>query len=98
MIQRLGFWFQYSLKSAISQAEWESMNTHGLPDLKGQLCVGIKYAKVTPNVSLSVAVRTEDDRIFIETLDCRPLRDGNSWILSFLSKANEKYFCVPRSS
>lgn len=88
IIQRLGFWYKYSLKSAISQAEWESMNTHGLPDLKGPLCIGVKYAKVMPNVSLSVAVRTEDDRIFIETVDCRPVRDGNSWILSFLSKAD----------
>lgn len=88
IIQRLGYWYKYSLKSVISQAEWESMCTHGLPDLKGKLSVGVKYAKALPNVSLTVAVRTEDDRIFIETVDCRPQRDGNSWILSFLSRAD----------
>ena len=87
IIQRLGYWYKYSLKSAISQAEWDVMCTHGLPELTGPLCVGIKFAKEMPNVSLSVAVRTEDDRIFIETLDCRPSREGNSWILNFLSAA-----------
>lgn len=88
IIQRLGYWYKYSLKSAISQAEWESMCTHGLPELKGRLYAGVKYGKAQPSVSLSVAVRTEDDRIFIETVDRRPLRDGDSWILSFLARAD----------
>ena len=31
---------------------------------------------------------TKDDRIFAEVIDCRPVRDGDSWILSFLEKAD----------
>ena len=45
---------------------------------------GVKYAKSTSNVSLSVAVKTTDGKIFIEAIDCRPLRDGNEWIIAFL--------------
>ena len=88
IIQRLGYWYKYSLKSAISLEEWEAMKVTELPEFRGRLCVGIKYAKLQPNVSLSVAARTEDDRIFIETVDWRPLRDGDSWILSFLARAD----------
>ena len=88
IIQRLGYWYSYTLQSAISKAEWEAMAVPELPELKGKLCVGVKYAKKLPNVSMAVAVRTWDDKIFAEVIDCRPVRDGNSWILSFLSKAD----------
>ncbi len=88
VIQRLGYWYSYTLASAISRAEWEAMAVDELPELKGKLCVGIKYAKKMPNVSMAVAVRTWDDRIFAEVIDCRPVRDGDSWILSFLEKAD----------
>ena len=88
IIQRLGYWYSYSLHSAISRAEWEAAAAPELPELKGKLCVGIKYARRLPHVSLSVAARTWDDKIFVETVDCRPVRDGDSWILSFLSKAD----------
>ena len=37
---------------------------------------------------MSLAVRTLSDKIFIETLDCQPIRNGNGWILNFLEKAN----------
>lgn len=88
VIQRLGYWHAFSLQSAISRAEWEAMAVPELPELKGQLCVGIKYARKLPHVSMSIAVRTWDDRIFVETIDCRPVRDGDSWILAFLAKAD----------
>ena len=88
VIQRLGYWYSYTLSSAITKAEWEAMAVPELPELKGKLCVGIKYAKKLPNVSMAVAVRTWDDKIFTEVIDCRPVRDGDSWILSFLSKAD----------
>lgn len=84
-IQRLGLWLAYSQKSAISLKEWESYITEK-PELKTpvKLFYGVKYAKVTSNVSLSVAVRTSDNRVFIEAIDCRPTREGNSWIIAYL--------------
>ena len=39
------------------------------------------------NVSLSVAVKTADGKVFVEAIDCRPARDGNSWIIDFLRNA-----------
>ena len=92
-IQRLGLWLQYNQKSAISREEWEQYAVDYIPELsqKKRLFFGIKYAKSTSNVSLSVAVRTTDGKIFIEAVDCRPLRDGNEWIIAFLcSNSAEK--------
>ena len=84
-IQRLGLWLTYSQKSAISRKEWEGYITEK-PVLKTpvRLFFGVKYAKVTANVSLSVAVKTADGKVFIEAVDCRPVRDGNAWIIDYL--------------
>lgn len=85
-IQRLGLWLQYNQKSAISREEWEQYTVDGTPELpqKKRLFFGVKYAKATTNVSLSVAVKTTDGKVFIEAVDCRPVRDGNDWIIAFL--------------
>lgn len=92
-IQRLGLWLQYNQKSAISREEREQYAVDSMPELspKKRLFFGVKYAKSTANVSLSVAVKTTDGKIFIEAVDCRPLRDGNEWIIAFLrSNSAEK--------
>lgn len=90
-IQRLGLWIKFNLKSAISKAEWESLKVMKLPKLKGPMFVGIKYGRDGRNVAMSIAIRTdEEDKIFIETIDCREIRGGNAWILMFLSKVNAK--------
>lgn len=86
IIQRLGYWYKYSLKSAISAAEWDIRKCDALPELSGQLCVAIKHGREFGNVSMSLAVRTEDGNILVEAIDCRPLRDGYSWIIAFLKK------------
>jgi phage terminase large subunit-like protein len=87
-IQRLGLWLRYNQKSAISKAEWEELQVQTLPKLTGKLTVGIKYAKDGDSVAMSVAVRTADGSIFVEAIDCRPIRAGNEWILSFLDAAD----------
>lgn len=87
-IQRLGLWLRYNQKSAISQTEWESLKAETLPKFKGQLFVGIKYGRDGINVAMSIAVKTEDEKIFIETIDCRETREGTGWIVNFLSKAD----------
>lgn len=87
-IQRLGLWIKYNQKSAISRAEWEELRSEKLPKLKGKLFIGIKYGHDGENVAMSLAVRTEDKRIFVETLDCRPIRAGTEWIVSLLAMMN----------
>lgn len=87
VIQRLGYWFQYSLKSAISEAEWAELKCPVLPKLTGKLYAGIKYGHDGIHVSLSIAVKTADKRVFVEAIDCRNMRSGNGWIIEFLRKA-----------
>ncbi len=86
-IQRLGLWIRYNQKSAITKAEWHALEVEVLPKLKGKLAVGIKFGHDGTNVALSIAVKTDEDFVFVETLDCRQRRDGNQWIIDFLRKA-----------
>ena len=87
-IQRLGLWLKYNLKSAISKAEWEELKADEMPQLKGKLFVGIKYGHDGTNVCLSVAVKTIDDFVFVECIDCREIRAVNAWIIEFLQHAD----------
>ncbi len=85
-IQRLGLWLRYNQKSAISKEEWLGYAVDSPPKLKSdaKLYYGVKFSKTTPNVSLSVAVKTADEKIFVEAIDCRPIRDGNQWLIDYL--------------
>lgn len=87
-IQRLGLWLKYNQKSAISRNEWELLQTDKLPDLKGKLFVGVKFGHNSLNASVSIAVKTSDDKIFVEVYDCRPVRGGVEWILKLLQSAD----------
>lgn len=85
-IQRLGYWVTFNLKSTFTKAEWDKLRCETLPKLKGRMYVGIKYNKEADSVSLSIAVRTEEGQIFVESVDRRPTRDGNGWLVEFLRK------------
>lgn len=87
-IQRLGLWLRYNQKSAISKREWEELQCDSMPKLTGKLFVGIKYGHDGDSVAMSIAVKTDDGRIFVEAIDCRPMRSGDGWILDFLSHAD----------
>jgi phage terminase large subunit-like protein len=87
-IQRLGLWLRYNQKSAISKQEWGELECSKLPKFTGRLFVGIKYGHDNENVSMSVAVKSADGKIFVESIDCRPIREGNGWIFSFLAKVD----------
>ena len=87
-IQRLGLCIQYDLKSAIPEAEWMALKVKTVPKLDGKLCVGIKYGKDGENVSMSIAARTATGKIFVEAIDCRPIRNGDTWMLKFLKTAD----------
>lgn len=85
-IQRLGVWIKYNQASAISEAEWTELQCPTAPKLSGKMNIGIKYGHDGTNVAMGIALKTDDGRIFVEAIDCRPCRSGNDWILSFLAK------------
>lgn len=87
-IQRLGHWIRYSLKSAISEATWNNLKVNELPKFKGKLYVGIKYSPDNTNVAMSIAVKTTNDKIFVESIDCQPVRNGTGWMIRFLQSAD----------
>lgn len=86
-IQRLGLWLKYNQKSAITKTEWESLRAVPLPKLTGGLFAGVKFSQDGNSVSLSIAVKCEDGRIYVEAIDCRPVREGYEWMISFIKKA-----------
>lgn len=87
-IQRLGLWIRYNQKSAISKVDWDNLIVNKIPKFKGKLFAGVKYGADGTNVSMSIAVKTEDERIFIESIDCQSIRNGNTWIINFLKKSD----------
>lgn len=91
-IQRLGLWLLMNLHSAISEDDWDRCRLDGKPEISGApaLYMGVKYGKDGINVSAAVAVKTDDGRIFVEALDCRSARSGNSWIIAFLQNPHFK--------
>lgn len=87
-IQRLGYWTTFNQKSAITEKDWEKLKIDDTPNLTSKLFVGIKFGQNGNNISVSVAVKTLDNKIFIEVIDCQSVRNGTEWILEFLKKAD----------
>lgn len=87
-IQRLGLWLKYNQKSAITKTEWESLKAVPMPKIHGRLSAGVKFSQDGNSVSLSIAVKTDDGRIYVEAIDCRPVREGYDWMINFLKKAD----------
>ena len=87
-IQRLGLWIKYNQKSAISRNEWEVLQVDKVPKFTGQLFAGVKFGINGENVALAIAVKTTDGKIFCEVIGCQPIRNGVTWIVNFLSKAD----------
>lgn len=97
-IQRLGLWISYNQKSAISSQDWETLQVKRLPKLVGKLYVGIKFGNDGVNVAMSIAVKTATGKVFIESIDCRSVRSGNQWLLSFLKEANVEKVVIDGAS
>lgn len=97
-VQRLGLWIKYNQKSVISANEWEEIRIDKLPKLKGKLFVGIKYGHDGTNVAMSIAVKTVTDDIFVESIDCQSIRNGNAWIIGFLKQADIQEIVIDGAS
>lgn len=98
-IQRLGLWVEYNLKSAISREEWRGLIAER-PQLSSEprIFFGIKFAKSLPNVSLVAAVELPDGNIFVEGIDCRPMRDGIDWLLQYLKNPHLRGVAIDGAS
>ena len=59
------------------------LKAHVKPELTGELYVGIKYSK-DGNVAMAIASKTEEGKIFVECIDCREVRAGDTWMLAYL--------------
>ena len=83
-IQRLGVWLRYNQKSAITTEDWNKLKVEGEITISGKIYAGVKFGKDGENACLSVAIKTTDGRVFVECLDCQPIRNGNGWIVEYL--------------
>lgn len=97
-IQRLGLWIKYNQQSAISAPDWDALKVEKLPKFKPGIYAGVKFGRDGANTCLSIAVKTEDGKIFVEAVDCRDQREGNSWIINFLMKVKARAVLVDGAS
>lgn len=97
-IQRLGLWIRYNQQSAVSAPQWDALKVEKMPKFVSPLYAGVKFGRDGQNVCLSVAVKTEDGKIFVEGIDCRDQREGNSWIINFLIKCKVRAVLVDGAS
>lgn len=86
-IQRLGLWIKYNQKSAISQKLWDSLKVETKPQFTSKLHVGVKFSR-KDTLSVSIAVKTKDEKIFVESLYNAPMSAGITWLTSFLQRAD----------
>lgn len=84
IIQRLGYWYQYSLKSAITEKEWKQTEIGTRPDLQNERFWGVKFGKDGVNGCLAIASKTTDGKVFLEIVDIRSMRDGVDWMIPYL--------------
>jgi phage terminase large subunit-like protein len=87
-IQRLGYWPTFNMKSDISEKDWSALEIEEIPEFNSKLFVAVKYGQDGNNVSMSIAVRTKDEKVFVETIDCVSIRNGSQWIINFLKNAD----------
>lgn len=87
-VQRLGLWISYNQASVISRTEWRRLQLNDELKITGKLYIGVKYGNDAKNMAAAVAVRTDDEKIFVEVLFCQDVRKGNGRLLDFLKKAD----------
>ena len=97
-IQRLGLWIRYNQQSAISAPSWDALKVDKLPKFKFPIYAGVKFGRDGQNTCLTIAIKTSDDKVFVEGIDCRDQREGNGWIINFLMKVKAKAILVDGAS
>lgn len=97
-IQRLGLWVSYNQKSTISEAEWSDLKLGKKPQLEDRLFLGIKYGRDGANVSMSIAAKTKDGKVFVETIDCVSVRNGNKWMMDYFKNPKVQSIAIDGAS
>ena len=97
-IQRLGFWCTFNQKSEISETDWDELKVCKLPQLTEERFLGIKYGRDGVNCALSLAAKTQDGRIFVETIDCTSVRAGNGWIFEYINNPKVNKIAIDGAS
>lgn len=97
-IQRLGLWVSYNQKSAITESDWSDLKLGKKPKLEDKLYLGIKYGRDGANVAMSIAARTADGKIFVETIDCVSVRAGNRWMFDYFRNPKVQKIAVDGAS
>ena len=97
-IQRLGFWVSFNQKSCISEEEWKELKADRMPKLQDSRYIGIKYGRDGVNVAMSIAAKTEEGKIFVETIDCVSVRAGNRWIFEYFNNPKLKAIAIDGAS
>lgn len=97
-IQRLGLWIRYNQQSAISAPSWDALKVDKIPKFKFPIFAGVKFGRDGQNTCLTIAVKTSDDKVFVEGIDCRDQREGNGWIINFLMKVKARAILVDGAS
>lgn len=86
IIQRLGYWHKYELKSEITEKDWMHLCVDHIPnDLQGKIYAGVKFGADNANTALSIAIKTGRGKTFIECIDCVPQREGLAWLTDWLT-------------
>ena len=75
------------LTERVIEKEWENLKVVTVPNFQNKLFVGIKYGVDGKHVAMSIATKV-DEKIFVESIDCQSVRNGNTWIISFLKEAD----------
>jgi len=88
--QRLGLWLNYNTKGVFTQRDWDKLQTDTLPPLESERYLGVKLGKDTGNVSLSIAAKTKEGKIFTEVIDCKPQRQGLAWLIPYFKNPKVK--------
>ena len=97
-IQRLGFWCSFNQKSAINETDWMDLKIDKLPELKDERYLGIKYGRDGVNCAMSIAAKTKDNKIFVETIDCTSVRAGNGWLFDYINNPKVKKVVIDGAS
>lgn len=97
-IQRLGYWVSYNQKSCISEADWSQLKLEKFPKLQENRYIGIKYGRDGVNVAMSIASKTDDGKVFVETIDCVSIRAGNNWIFEYFNNPKLKGVAIDGAS
>lgn len=87
IIQRLGYWYTYSLKSAITEQEWRASEVKKQPKLEKERYFAVKFGHDGANAVMTVAAKSPNG-VYVEAIDIKPIRDGIEWVLRYLGNPN----------